>query len=265
MLAALNGDPEMPADEHPLVREKTGGARARRARPGAHHHPRAGRRRRGEHARCSRASRSRRRRRCSSLVSVSRPWVEANLKETELTHVRVGQKATVVLDTYPDVTWEAVVESISPATGAEFADPAAAERLGQLGQGGAAPAGEAAPAAACRRAAAARRHDGDGDDRHRPRAHGVVVRSARCWAAATPTRRRWRSSLWERGTPGPHHERAGGPRSRQRLTLAGVALPQSTKSLNGRKLPSSTPISAAIRAFSLAFMAAIRSRLASKS
>ena len=39
----------------------------------------------------------------------------------------VGQKATVVLDTYPDVTWEALVESVSPATGAEFADPAAAE------------------------------------------------------------------------------------------------------------------------------------------
>jgi len=26
-----------------------------------------------------------------------------------------------VLDTYPDTTWEAVVESLSPATGAEFA------------------------------------------------------------------------------------------------------------------------------------------------
>ena len=56
-----------------------------------------------------------------ALVVVSRPWVEANFKETELTHVRVGQKATVVLDTYPDVTWEALVESLSPATGAEFA------------------------------------------------------------------------------------------------------------------------------------------------
>lgn len=56
-----------------------------------------------------------------SLVVLSRPWVEANYKETELTHVKVGQKATVVLDTYPDVTWEALVESVSPATGAEFA------------------------------------------------------------------------------------------------------------------------------------------------
>jgi len=56
-----------------------------------------------------------------SLVADRRPWVEANFKETDLTHVNVGQKATVVLDMHPDVTWEAEVESISPATGAEFA------------------------------------------------------------------------------------------------------------------------------------------------
>ncbi len=55
------------------------------------------------------------------IVSDRRPWVEANLKETELTHVRVGQKARVVLDTYPDEIWDGEVESISPATGAEFA------------------------------------------------------------------------------------------------------------------------------------------------
>ena len=56
-----------------------------------------------------------------ALVTDRRPWLEANFKETELTHVMVGQKAKVVLDMYPDVSWNAVVESISPATGAEFA------------------------------------------------------------------------------------------------------------------------------------------------
>jgi membrane fusion protein (multidrug efflux system) len=56
-----------------------------------------------------------------ALVSDQRPWVEVNMKETTLTHVRVGQRAEVVLDLYPDVTWEGVVESISPAAGAEFA------------------------------------------------------------------------------------------------------------------------------------------------
>jgi membrane fusion protein (multidrug efflux system) len=56
-----------------------------------------------------------------ALISDASPWVEANFKETELTYVRPGQSATVVLDIYPDVTWQAEVSSISPATGAEFA------------------------------------------------------------------------------------------------------------------------------------------------
>src|ERR671938_1093561 len=55
------------------------------------------------------------------VVAKTRPWVEANMKETDLTYVQPGQPASVVLDIYPDVTWRAEVESISPATGAEFA------------------------------------------------------------------------------------------------------------------------------------------------
>ena len=50
-----------------------------------------------------------------------------------------------------------------------------------------------------------------------------------------------------------------------RLTLAGPALSQSIQSLSRMKLPSSTPISLAMSALSLAFIEAIRSRLASKS
>jgi len=56
-----------------------------------------------------------------ALVTDRRPWLEANFKETDLTHVTVGQKAKVVLDMHPDIPWDAEVESISPATGAEFA------------------------------------------------------------------------------------------------------------------------------------------------
>ena len=56
-----------------------------------------------------------------ALVTIDQPWIEANLKEVQLTHVRVGQSATVVVDRFPNVTWQARVESISPATGAEFA------------------------------------------------------------------------------------------------------------------------------------------------
>ncbi len=55
-----------------------------------------------------------------SLVETGRLWVEANFKETQLAHVRRGEPATVTVDTYPGHVWAAVVESVSPATGAEF-------------------------------------------------------------------------------------------------------------------------------------------------
>jgi membrane fusion protein (multidrug efflux system) len=56
-----------------------------------------------------------------AMVESGNVWIEANLKETQLTHVQLGQKATVVADAYPDERYNALVESISPATGAEFA------------------------------------------------------------------------------------------------------------------------------------------------
>jgi membrane fusion protein, multidrug efflux system len=56
-----------------------------------------------------------------SLMSTDRVWVEANFKETELAHMRSGQQATVEVDTYPDVTFSAKVESLSPGTGLTFA------------------------------------------------------------------------------------------------------------------------------------------------
>jgi len=48
-------------------------------------------------------------------------WIEANFKETELTRVRPGQKATIHVDTYPDAVCAGAVTSIAQATGAEFA------------------------------------------------------------------------------------------------------------------------------------------------
>ena len=56
-----------------------------------------------------------------ALVASGDTWIEANLKEVHLTYVEVGQLATIVVDAYPDLVWNATVESISPATGAEFA------------------------------------------------------------------------------------------------------------------------------------------------
>jgi len=55
-----------------------------------------------------------------ALVVSGNHWVEANFTETDLTYVHPGQSATVRVDTYPDKVWHGQVESLSPATGAEF-------------------------------------------------------------------------------------------------------------------------------------------------
>ena len=55
-----------------------------------------------------------------SLMSSERVWVEANFKETELTHMRPGQSATVEVDTYPGTVFPARVQSLSPGTGLTF-------------------------------------------------------------------------------------------------------------------------------------------------
>ena len=55
-----------------------------------------------------------------AIVDEKKAWLEANLKETDLTNIKVGQSALFIPDSYPNSTWNAQVESISPATGAEF-------------------------------------------------------------------------------------------------------------------------------------------------
>ena len=55
-----------------------------------------------------------------AIVDASSRWVEANLKEVDLEHLHIGQAATVVLDSLPNVKWRATVASIAPVTGAEF-------------------------------------------------------------------------------------------------------------------------------------------------
>ncbi|MEY2884068.1 MAG: hypothetical protein RL490_1792 [Pseudomonadota bacterium] len=55
-----------------------------------------------------------------SLVISDRRWVEANFKETDLEHMRVGQRATVKLDAYPGTPIIGRVESIGAGTGSEF-------------------------------------------------------------------------------------------------------------------------------------------------
>ncbi|WP_046030096.1 HlyD family secretion protein [Vibrio vulnificus] len=47
-------------------------------------------------------------------------WVRANFKETDLTHIKPGMEAEVVIDMYPDRVWKATVEELSPASGTSF-------------------------------------------------------------------------------------------------------------------------------------------------
>ncbi|HJU71372.1 MAG TPA: HlyD family secretion protein [Paucimonas sp.] len=55
-----------------------------------------------------------------ALVVNGNLWIEANFTETDLTYVVPGQLVAIHVDTYPDAQWTGVVESLSPATGAEF-------------------------------------------------------------------------------------------------------------------------------------------------
>ncbi|GAP93657.1 HlyD family secretion protein [Leptolyngbya sp. NIES-2104] len=48
-------------------------------------------------------------------------WVTANFKETQLENMRPGEKAEIKLDSFPHHTFTGRVESISPASGAQFA------------------------------------------------------------------------------------------------------------------------------------------------
>jgi membrane fusion protein (multidrug efflux system) len=55
-----------------------------------------------------------------SIVDDAQPWVDANPKETDITYLRVGQKATIDVDSFPNRTFTGTVQSVSPGTGAQF-------------------------------------------------------------------------------------------------------------------------------------------------
>lgn len=56
-----------------------------------------------------------------SVIDNANPWVDANLKESDLTYVGVGQPVTMSIDAFPDHTFMGKVGSLSPGTGAQFA------------------------------------------------------------------------------------------------------------------------------------------------
>jgi membrane fusion protein (multidrug efflux system) len=53
-------------------------------------------------------------------IAADDTWVEASLRETDLTYVREGQPATFTVDAYPGHEFHARVQSFSPATGSEL-------------------------------------------------------------------------------------------------------------------------------------------------
>ena len=118
--ADLNGGPDVPVESHPAYLA----AEAKRQRAALDLEyativaPTAGRMGRvtlqkGEYVEAGDA--------LFALIREHEPWIEANLKEVQLTHISEGQRVRIVVDAYPQVTFQGHVESISPATGAEFA------------------------------------------------------------------------------------------------------------------------------------------------
>jgi membrane fusion protein, multidrug efflux system len=58
--------------------------------------------------------------RLASLVPLDEVYVDANFKETQLAHLRPGQKVAITVDALPDQTIEGTVTSLAPASGAVF-------------------------------------------------------------------------------------------------------------------------------------------------
>ncbi len=54
------------------------------------------------------------------IIDNSETWVVANFKETQLNKMRPGQKVHIVVDAYPDTSFEGEITSFSPATGSRF-------------------------------------------------------------------------------------------------------------------------------------------------
>jgi membrane fusion protein, multidrug efflux system len=55
-----------------------------------------------------------------SVIDDQAPWVDANPKETDITYLRIGQKAELSIDSFPDRTFSGTIVAVSPGTGAQF-------------------------------------------------------------------------------------------------------------------------------------------------
>ncbi len=119
-LAALGGDPSIPTDKHPAVLAAT--AQRDRAQldlqntdvtaPSDGVVAQSERLQVGQYVTAATP--------VLALVETGHSWIEANFKETDLTHMKAGEPATITIDAYPGRTLTGTVESIGAGTGAEF-------------------------------------------------------------------------------------------------------------------------------------------------
>ena len=63
-----------------------------------------------------------------SVIDDEQPWVDANPKETDITYLRVGQKATLDVDLFPEPPVYRSRAGRQPWHRRAILDPAAAER-----------------------------------------------------------------------------------------------------------------------------------------
>jgi membrane fusion protein (multidrug efflux system) len=119
ILAQLGGDPDVPLDQHPAV-QRAQAALDKALLDLSYTTVRA-----HENGIVTKVEQLQ----VGSYVTASTPvfsmmsdriWVEANFKETELTYMHPGQSATVEVDTYPGVVFDAKVVSLAPGTGLSF-------------------------------------------------------------------------------------------------------------------------------------------------
>lgn len=119
-LAALGGDPSIPVDRHPSVRQAQAAldraelnlSYTRIAAPAAGIVTKVEQLQVGNYLNAAAPA--------FALVSTTDVWIEANFKESQLAHLRAGQTATIDIDGFPDHDLKARVASLAPGTGATF-------------------------------------------------------------------------------------------------------------------------------------------------
>jgi membrane fusion protein, multidrug efflux system len=55
-----------------------------------------------------------------SVIDTEKPWVDANLKESDFTYINEGQTVGIDVDAFPDHVFKGTIGSLSPGTGAQF-------------------------------------------------------------------------------------------------------------------------------------------------